>query len=93
MRKILPICVLVVALLAPTQIAFTAEKLGYSGETIEMNYQVFERMTETQMKLSEAMMKLMKGKHRMSHAKMVKIMNEIDSIEKQIQRLIEIGDE
>lgn len=93
MRRMLGTGVLVVALLAPTQMVLAAEKLGYSGETVEMNYQVFERMTAVEMKMSEAMMKLMKNRDKMTKAKMTKIMNMIESIEKQIQKLIDIGDE
>ena len=93
MRKTLGTLVLVVVLFAPTQMVFAAERLGPSGETIEMNYQVFERMTSAEMKMSEAMMKLMKNRDKMTKAKMTKIMNMLDSIERQIQKLIDIGDE
>ena len=58
-----------------------------------MTYQTMGRMAELQMKMSKATMKLMKARSKMSHAKMTRIMNAIDSIEKQIQKLIEIGDE
>ena len=58
-----------------------------------MNYQVFERMTAVEMKLSEAMMMLMKTRDKMSPARMQRIMNMIDDIEARIKKLIEIGDE
>lgn len=93
MRKMLGTFVLAVALLAPPQMVLAAKEVGRSGETIEMNYQVFEKMTSLEMRMAEAMMMLMKNRDKMTKAKMTKIMNMLDSIEREIQKLIDIGDE
>ncbi len=84
MKKILGTFVLVVALLAPTQIVAAAS--AYE-ETLEMNYLVLERMTSTEMRMSEVMMKLMKNRSRMTKARMKKIMNYIGNIDILLQRI------
>ncbi len=84
MKKILGTFVLVVALLAPTQIVAAAS--AYE-ETLEMNYLVLERMTSTEMRMSDVMMKLMKNRSRMTKARMKKIMNYIGNIDILLQRI------
>ncbi len=84
MKKILGTFVLVVALLAPTQMVAVASQ--YS-ETLEMNYLVMERMQSTGMRMSEVMMKLMKNRSRMSKARMKKIMNYIGNIDILLHRI------
>ncbi len=84
MRKILGTFVLAVALLAPTQIVAVA---GQYEETLEMNYLVLERMTSTEMRMSEVMMKLMKNRSRMTKARMTKIMNYVNDIDILLQRI------
>ena len=84
MKKILGTFVLVVALLAPTQIVAVASA---DEETLEMNYLVLERMTSTEMRMSEVMMKLMKNRSRMTKARMTKIMNYIGNIDILLQRI------
>jgi len=84
MKKILGTFVLVVALLAPTQIVAVASTYE---ETLEMNYLVLERMTSTEMRMSEVMMKLMKNRSRMTKARMKKIMNYIGNIDILLQRI------
>ena len=84
MRKILGTFALVGVLLAPTQIVAVAST---SEETLEMNYLVLERMTSTEMRMSEVMMKLMKNRSRMTKARMKKIMNYIGNIDILLQRI------
>jgi len=68
MRKILGTFALVGVLLAPTQIVAVAST---SEETLEMNYLVLERMTSTEMRMSE----------------MTKIMNYVNDIDILLQRI------
>ncbi len=84
MRKILGTFALVGVLLAPTQIVAVAST---SEETLEMNYLVLERMTSTEMRMSEVMMKLMKNRSRMTKARMTKIMNYVNDIDILLQRI------
>lgn len=92
MRNMLATLAVLVALVVPAQV--TSAAITRVGETHEMNYQVFERMATTEMKLSEAMMMLMKTRDKMSPARMQRIMNMIDDIDTRIKKLIEaIGTE
>ncbi len=84
MKKILGTFALVGVLLAPTQIVAVAST---SEETLEMNYLVLERMTSTEMRMSEVMMKLMKNRSRMTKARMTKIMNYVNDIDILLQRI------
>jgi len=54
---------------------------------LEMNYLVLERMTSTEMRMSEVMMKLMKNRSRMTKARMTKIMNYVNDIDILLQRI------
>jgi len=88
MKNMLATLAVLVALTVPAQI--TSAAIDKIQETHEMNYQVFERMASTEMKLSEAMMMLMKSRDKMSPARMKRIMNMIDDIDTRIKKLIEM---
>ncbi len=91
MRKILGVIVLVVAFLAPTQIVLAAD--DFPEEHFEMTYQIMGRIEAAEMKLQEVKQMLMHPKKRMSSAKMKKMMTMLSRVEREIQQLIEIGDE
>ncbi|MFQ5989550.1 MAG: hypothetical protein ACE5K9_06520 [Candidatus Methylomirabilales bacterium] len=90
MRKILGVVVLVVTLLAPIQIVLAEEHY-------DTFFPVVERLKKTQMMVEKAemmmMKKMMKSNKKMSRAKMQQIMNMLDEIDREIQKLIEFGDE
>ena len=85
MRKILGILVLVVTFMVPTQLVFAVEE----DVLYEMNYQVQERMTKTTMKMDKLRMHLLKNRKRMSKAQMQRIMNALDSIDREVTKLME----
>ncbi len=88
MKNMLATLAVLVALTVPAQI--TSAAIVKTQETHEMNYQVFERMATVEMKLSEAMMMLMKTRDKMSPERMKRIMNMIDDIDTRIKKLIEM---
>lgn len=85
MRKILGILVLVVTFMVPTQLVFAVEEDVLN----EMNYQVQERMTTTSMKMEKLRMHLLKHRKKMSKAQMQRIMNALESIDREVTKLME----
>ncbi len=85
MRKILGILVLVVTFMVPTQVVFAVEEDVLN----EMNYQVQERMTKTEMKMDKLRMHLLKNRKKMSKAQMQRIMNALESIDREVTKLME----
>ncbi len=85
MRKILGILVLVVTFMVPTQLVFAVEEDVLN----EMNYQVQERMTMSTMKMDKLRMHLLKNRKHMSKAQMQRIMNALDSIDREVTKLME----
>ena len=90
MKKILGVLVVVVTLLAPTQIVLAEEHY-------DTFFPVMERLKKTQMMIDKAemmmMKKMMKSNKKISRTKMREIMNMLDQIDREIQKLIDYGDE
>lgn len=81
MRKILGAVVLVAALLAPAQIALAGEQIPYLP--------FVERMMETEMKMDQVMMKMMKAKKMgmMSKKMKTKLMKMLDDLDTLLNRV------
>lgn len=94
MRKVLGILIFVVTLLVPPQIV-PAAKPTHEDVVNEMNYQIIQRMTSTEMKMGEAMMKVMKMRQskEMSKEKMEKLMKMLDRIDQEINAILKGLDE
>ena len=97
MKKFFAALVIGATFLLPTQIMLSSPQLAlaqYKGEEADTyNFQVMGRIKALQMQMEKLEHKLMENRGKMTKAKMEKMEKMLSRLEKEIQQLLEIGDE